>query len=236
MDRLKMKRILLKLSGEFLQGNNSVWDENKVKGIVDQIVRLAEEKFQIGIVIGGGNIFRGGKNGFDLDRCEADEIGMAATCVNALFLKACLKKAGLQVSVCGAFLHGSAVDVFDVETVRKDLDKGNIVIFSGGTGHAYFSTDTAAALRALEIKADVLLKATKVDGVYDKDPVEFLDAKKFSKLTYQQACEGKYAVMDACAFALCQEQKMPIFIFNLNAENAIYKAAHQQLDGTFIEE
>ena len=128
------------------------------------------------------------------------------------------------------------MDVFDVEKVRKHLDQGTVVIFSGGTGHSYFSTDTAASLRGLEINADVLLKATKVDGVYDKDPVKFPDAKKFSKLTYQQACDGKYGVMDTCAFALCREQKMPIFIFNLNQKDAIYKAVHQQLEGTFIEE
>ncbi len=231
-----MKRILLKLSGEFLQGNNSVWDENKIQIIVDQLVHLSKEQFQLGIVIGGGNIFRGGKNGFNFDRCEADNIGMASTCVNALFLKACLQKAGLNVSIFGTFLNGPSVNTFDVETVRKHLAQGQIVIFSGGTGHAYFSTDTAAALRAIEIKADILLKATKVDGVYDKDPIKFADAKKFSKLTYQQAYDGKYAVMDSCAFALCQEQNMPIFVFNLNIKNAIYKAAHQELDGTFIEE
>lgn len=231
-----MKRILLKLSGEFLQGTDSLWDKSKVSLIIEQIKRLVGEGFQIGIVIGGGNIFRGGKNGFDLDRYEADSIGMASTCVNALFLKAYLQKINVDTYLTGLFLNGPSIDVFSVEKVRKCLEQGKVIIFSGGTGHAYFSTDTAAALRALEIKADVLLKATKVDGVYDKDPVKFNDAKKFSKLTYQQACEGKYGVMDACAFALCREQKMPIFIFNLNTKDAIYRAVHQQLDGTFIEE
>jgi len=236
MAKVSMKRILLKLSGEFLQGTDFIWDKDKVSLIIEQIKRLVEEGFQIGIVIGGGNIFRGGKNGFDLDRCEADGIGMASTCVNALFLKACLQKINVDTYIAGAFLNGASVEVFDVEKVRKYLEQGRVVIFSGGTGHAYFSTDTAAALRALEIKADILLKATKVDGVYDKDPVKFPDAKKFSTLTYQQACDGKYGVMDACAFALCREQKMPIFIFNLNQKDAIYKAVHQQLDGTFIKE
>ena len=236
MAEVNMKGILLKLSGEFLQGTDSIWDKDKVSLIIEQIKRLVEEGFQIGIVIGGGNIFRGGKNGFDLDRCEADGIGMASTCVNALFLKACLQKINVDTCISGAFLNGPSVEVFDVEKVRKYLEQGKVVIFSGGTGHAYFSTDTAAALRALEIKADILLKATKVDGVYDKDPVKFPDAKKFSTLTYQQACDGKYGVMDACAFALCREQKMPIFIFNLNQKDAIYKAVHQPLDGTFIKE
>ena len=231
-----MKRILLKLSGEFLQGSDSLWDKDKVSIIVDQIKRLVEEKFEIGIVIGGGNIFRGGKNGFEFDRCEADGIGMASTCVNALFLKACLRKSAVPCYITGVFLNGPSVDVMDVESARHALCEGKIVIFSGGTGHSYFSTDTAAALRALEIGADVLLKATKVGGVYDKDPIKFADAKRFSQLTYQQACEGNYGVMDACAFALCREQKMPIFIFNLNEKDAIYKAVHQKLEGTFIKE
>ena len=231
-----MKRVLLKLSGEFLQGNSGVWSEDKVLPIVDQIKRLQLEGNQIGPVVGGGNIFRGGKNHFNFDRYSGDAIGMAATCVNALFLKACLQQVKVPVKLYGASLTGGSILPDNVEEIRLQLSQGNIVIFSGGTGHAYFSTDTAAALRAIEIQADVLLKATKVDGVYDQDPCIFKEAKKFDTLTYAQVCDGKFGVMDACAFDLCREQKMPIFIFNLNATDAIYNAVHGSLEGTLIKD
>ena len=231
-----MKRVLLKLSGEFLQGNEAVWSNNKVDAVVQQIVRLCREHIQVAIVIGGGNIFRGGRNGFDFERCEGDSIGMAATCVNALFLKACLKKCGVDVVVCGKFLNGTAIVDLSAQELQACLNKGQVVIFSGGTGYAYFSTDTAAALRAIEIKADVLLKGTKVDGVYNKDPERFSDAKKFETLTYKEVCEQRYEIMDTSAFALCCEQKMPIFIFNLNQKDAIYNAVHHTTNGTFIQE
>lgn len=231
-----MKRILLKLSGEFLQGDQGVWSKDKVEVVVKQIEQLHAEGVEIAIVIGGGNIFRGGRNVFDFDRNEGDGIGMAATCVNALFLKACLQKCGLEVVICGKFLNGTDILNLDAKSLQKYLSGGQIVIFSGGTGFAYFSTDTAAALHAIEIKADVLLKGTKVDGVYDKDPKVHPDAKKFERLTYQQVCDQRYEIMDASAFSLCREQKMPIFIFNLEAKNAIYNAVHHAENGTFIQE
>ena len=231
-----MKRILLKLSGEFLQGDQGVWSRDNVDAIVQQIVRLCKEGIQLAIVIGGGNIFRGGRNGFDFERSEGDGIGMAATCVNALFLKACLQKCGLKATICGKFLNGADIVNLGAQELQECLNRGQVVIFSGGTGYAYFSTDTAAALRAIEIKADVLLKGTKVDGVYDKDPERYRDAKKFEKLTYKEVCERQYGIMDASAFALCCEQKMPIFIFNLNQKDAIYNAVHHTTNGTFIQE
>ena len=174
-----MKRILLKLSGEFLQDGHGIWSKDKIDAIVQQIDRLCKEGIQVAIVIGGGNIFRGGRNGFGFERSEGDGIGMAATCVNALFFKACLQKYGLSVVVCGKFLNGTDILNLNTQELRTCLNKGQVIIFSGGTGYAYFSTDTAAALRAIEIKADVLLKGTKVDGVYDKDPERYSDAKKF---------------------------------------------------------
>ena len=231
-----MKRILLKLSGEFLQGDQGVWSKDKVDAIVQQIDRLCKEGVQVAIVIGGGNIFRGGRNGFDFERCDGDGIGMAATCVNALFLKACLQKCGLEVVVCGKFLNGVDIVNLSAKELQERLNKGQVVIFSGGTGYAYFSTDTAAALRAIEIQADVLLKATKVDGVYDKDPERYSDAKKFDRLTYKEVCDQRYEIMDASAFSLCREQKMPIFIFNLKQKDAIYNAVHHTTNGTFIQE
>ena len=231
-----MKRILLKLSGEFLQGTDKLWSEDKVWPIVEQIQRLQREGVQIGIVVGAGNIFRGGKNSFDFGRYSGDEIGMAATCVNALFLQACLNKLDVPVKLYGAHFTGGSILSSRVMEVREQMALGNVIIFSGGTGHTFFSTDTASALRAIEIQADVLLKGTKVNGVYDKDPMVFRDAKKFDALTYQQACDGKYAVMDACAFDLCREQNIPIFVFDLNTKDAIYKAVYRSIEGTFIKD
>lgn len=229
-----MRRILLKLSGEFLKNEVSLWDIEKINAVIDQLKRLHDEGFQLALVIGGGNIFRGGRNGYDLERCVADEIGMAATCVNALFLRACFQKVGLDVVIFGTSLCGGSIEAFDLQRVRQALSDGATVLFAGGTGYAFFSTDTAAALRACEIKADLLLKATDVDGIFDKDPKRFSDAKRFEYLTYQQACEGHYAVMDACAFELCREQKMPLFVFNVHRPNAICEAVHGQGCGTRV--
>lgn len=231
-----MKRILLKLSGEFLKNETSLWDTEKVNAVIDQLKRLHDEGFQLALVVGGGNIFRGGRNGFDLERCIADEIGMAATCVNALFLRACFQKVGLDVVIFGTSLCGGSIEAFDLQRARQALSDGTIVLFAGGTGHAFFSTDTAATLRACEIKADLLLKATDVDGIFDKDPKRFSGAKRFERLTYKEACEGHYAVMDACAFELCREQRMPLFVFNVHRPNAIYEAAHGQGFGTRVGE
>ena len=231
-----MKRILLKLSGEFLKNETDLWDVEKINAVIRQLKHLHDEGFQIALVIGGGNIFRGGRNGYDLERCVADEIGMAATCVNALFLRACFQKFELPAVIFGTALCGGSIEAFNLLHIRQHLSDGTIVLFAGGTGHAFFSTDTAAALRACEIKADLLLKATDVDGVFNKDPKRFSDAKRFEHLTYQQACEGHYAVMDACAFELCREQRMSLFVFNVHQPNAIYEAAHGQGFGTRVGE
>jgi uridylate kinase len=229
-----MKRILLKLSGEFLKNETDLWDLEKINAVVDQLKRLHNEDFQLALVVGGGNIFRGGRNACDFDRCNADEIGMAATCLNALFLRACFQKFELPAVVFGTSLCGGNIEAFNLECVHQCLVNRTVVLFAGGTGHAFFSTDTAAALRACEIKADLLLKATDVDGIFNKDPKRFPDAKRFEHLTYKEACEGHYAVMDACAFELCREQLMPLFVFNVNRPNAIYEAAHGQGCGTRV--
>ena len=229
-----MKRILLKLSGEFLKTETSVWDIEKINAVIDQLKRLHDEGSQIALVVGGGNIFRGGRNGYDLERCIADEIGMAATCLNALFLRACFQKIGLDAVIFGTTLCGGSIEIFDLQRARQALSDGMVVLFAGGTGHAFFSTDTAAALRACEIKADLLLKATDVDGIFNKDPKRFSDAKRFEHLTYEEACEGHYAVMDGCAFELCREQKMPLFVFNVHRPNAIDEAAREQGFGTRV--
>ena len=231
-----MKCILLKLSGEFLKNEASLWDIKKINAVIDQLKRLHDEGFQIALVIGGGNIFRGGRNGYILERCVADEIGMAATCLNALFLRACFQKFELPAVIFGTSLCGGSIEAFDLQRARQALSDGTIVLFAGGTGHAFFSTDTAAALRACEIKADLLLKATDVDGIFNKDPKRFSDAKRFEHLTYKEACEGHYAVMDGCAFELCREQRMSLFVFNVHRPNAICEAAHGKGLGTRVGE
>lgn len=233
---MSMKRILLKLSGEFLKNEASLWDLEKINAVIDQLKRLHDEGFEIALVVGGGNVFRGGRNGYDLERCVADEIGMAATCLNALFLRACFRKIELPAVIFGTSLCGGNIEAFNLSNVQQHLSGGMIVLFAGGTGHAFFSTDTAAALRACEIKADLLLKATDVDGIFNKDPKHFSDAKRFEHLTYEEACEGHYAVMDGCAFELCREQRMPLFVFNVNCPNAIYEAAHGKGIGTRVGE
>ena len=229
-----MKRILLKLSGEFLKNEVDLWDLKKINAVIEQLQRLHDEEFQMALVIGGGNVFRGGRNDYHLERCVADEIGMAATCLNALFLRAYFQKSGLSATVYGTALCGGSIEVLNLLRVHQQLSDGTIVLFAGGTGHAFFSTDTAAALRACEIEADALLKATDVDGVFNKDPKRFSDAKPFEHLTYEAACDGRYGVMDACAFELCREQKMPLFVFNANRPNAIYQAAHRRCPGTWV--
>ena len=231
-----MKRILLKLSGEFLKTETSLWDLEKINAAIEQLKRLHDEGFQLALVVGGGNIFRGGRNAYISERCIADEIGMAATCLNALFLRACFQKFELPAVIFGTSLCGGNIEAFNLSRVQRHLSDGTVVLFAGGTGHAFFSTDTAAALRACEIKSDLLLKATDVDGIFNKDPKRFSDAKCFKHLTYQQACEGHYAVMDGCAFELCREQKMPLFVFNVNRPNAIYEAAHGKGLGTRVGE
>ena len=229
-----MKRILLKLSGEFLKNEASLWDIEKINAVIDQLKRLHDEGFEIALVVGGGNIFRGGRNDCDFERCVADEIGMTATCLNALFLRACFQKFELAGVIFGTSLCGGSIEAFDLQRARQVLADGTVVLFAGGTGHAFFSTDTAAALRACEVKADLLLKATDVDGIFNKDPKRFSDAKRFEHLTYKEVCEGHYAVMDGCAFELCREQKMPLFVFNVHRPNAIYEAVHGQEFGTRV--
>lgn len=229
-----MKRILLKLSGGFFRDGEVLWSIDKLQSIANQLKTLLQDSLQIAIVIGGGNIFRGGRNDYRLDRTQADAIGMSATCINALFLQSFLQTEGIETVLYGTFLTGGAINPFCPVQVQKQLEQGRVVILSGGTGHAFFSTDTAAALRALEIHADALFKATTVDGVYAKPPDQFPDAKRFDHLTYDEVLEGRYGVMDACAFALCQEQKLPLFIFNAGKPDSIVKAVRGQIIGTWI--
>lgn len=229
-----MKRFLLKLSGAFLRNSSSLWDLEKLQAIGDQLKRLQAEGVQFAIMVGGGNLFRGGRNEYPLERLDADEIGRAATCVNALFLHSFFQKIGLVTLVYGTDLVGGSIVPFQLEQARKEFAKGTVLLLAGGTGHGIFSTDTAAVLRAIELSVEGIFKATNVDGVFEQNPDQFPNAKRLEHLTFQQALEGQYAVMDACAFALCREQQIPIFVFNARHPDAIYRAVHETLIGTWI--
>jgi len=214
---MKYRRILLKLSGESLAGSgNQGIDLVRLHEYADQIKEIRDLGTQVAIVIGGGNIFRGvagQAEGFD--RLTGDYMGMLATVINALALQDALEKMGMPTRVQSAITMHQIAEPFIRRRAVRHLEKGRVVIFGGGTGNPYFSTDTAAALRANEIKAEVILKATKVDGIYDSDPKRNPKAKRFARIRYQEALQRRLKIMDATAFSLCQDNKMPIIVFDL---------------------
>lgn len=221
-------RILLKLSGEKLKADES--DQNPynfdaIEDLVSRIGTICDEGIEVGIVIGGGNIWRGAPASFasGFNRVNADYIGMLATILNALCLKEAFNSAGFSSVVFSSIPVEPFAIKADHELAKKALDENKIVIFAGGTGNPYFTTDTTAALRALEINADVLLKATKVDGIYDKDPKKYPDAKKYEKLTYTEAIEKKLEVMDSTAFSMCRDNSLPIVVFDFSDPEALLK-------------
>ena len=233
----KYKRVLLKLSGEMFLGTRQYGiDPEFTTWLAKEIIKAQKDGVQIAAVVGGGNIFRGTsaeENG--LERTVGDYIGMLATIMNSLALQAALEKEGQPARVL------SAIDIKDVcepyirRRAIRHLEKGRVVIFAGGTGNPYFTTDTTAALRALETKCDVILKATKVDGVYEKDPTKHEGAKKFEHLTFAQAlASDDIQVLDNSALSLCKDHKIPIIVFNLNQEGNIEKAVSGEKLGTVI--
>ena len=232
------RRVLLKLSGEVLQGSGHVFCKDIFDSLVLQIKQVLEYGIEVGIVIGGGNIFRGARHSFSksIDRVDGDAIGMVATVVNALALKSIFVESGIATEVCCSFDVSNFVKRHTKAEITANLAAGRVIIFAGGTGSAFFSTDTAAALRAAEINASVLLKATNVDGVYTADPKKNADAKLLQKITYNEAIINNYNVMDMCAFSLCRENKIPIFVFNIFSKDAIVNAVLSKLTGTFITE
>jgi len=220
---LKYKRILLKLSGEALMGNLDFGvDPSFIKNLSKEIKEVYELGVQIAIVIGGGNIFRGvqGKS-LGLDRATADYMGMLATVMNALALQDALEKEDIPTRVMSAIEMRQIAEPYIRRRAIRHLEKGRIVIFAAGTGSPFFTTDTTGALRAAEIKADVLLKATKVDGIYDKDPQKYKDAKLLKEISYLEALEKDLRVMDHTALTLCKENNLPIIVFNINKPNAL---------------
>ncbi len=237
MTAKKYKRILLKLSGEALLGDHQYGIDPKIANMIaKQVKKVADLGMQIGVVIGGGNIFRGYKASTEegIDRATADYMGMLATVMNALALEDAFKKEGVDTRVQSAIEMPRVAESYTRKRAIRHLEKGRVVIFAAGTGNPYFSTDTAAALRALEIGADILMKATKVGGVYDKDPKLDKDAKLYPELSYKEIMEKDLKVMDMAAIGLAMEHNLPILVFNLFQEDNILKAAQGEQLGSII--
>lgn len=236
--KVAYKRILLKLSGEALLGKQSAGvDPNVANYIAGEIKSLSAFHVQLGIVIGGGNIFRGIEaSAKGMDRTTADYMGMLATVINSLALQSALEERGLPTRVQSSIEMREIAEPFIQRRAIRHLEKGRIVIFAGGTGNPYFSTDTAAALRAVEMRADVIMKATKVDGVYNADPVKDKTAVMFDKISYIDVLTKNLKVMDATAISLCRDNLLPIIIFNLQKKGNIRKAICGQKIGTYVGE
>jgi uridylate kinase len=230
------KRILLKLSGEALAANQGFGvDTDRVHEIAAEIAEVFALKIQIAIVVGGGNFFRGvAEQAKEMDRVSADHMGMLATVINALALQDALEKQGVFTRVQSAIEMNQVAEPFIRRRAIRHLEKGRVVIFAGGTGNPYFSTDTAASLRAMEIKADAILKATKVDGIYDADPMVVKTAKKFAQITYLDVLKKGLKVMDSTAISLCQDNNLPIIIFNLNQRGNIKKVVTGEKVGSLV--
>lgn len=230
------KRILLKLSGEALQGGQGFGiSPDIVFSIAQEISDIQKRGVQIGIVIGGGNIFRGmhaAEQG--MVRVTADYIGMLATVINSLALQDALEKIGVPTRVMTSFEMKALAEPYIRRKAVRHLEKGRVVVFGGGTGNPYFTTDTTAALRAVEIDAEVILKATKVDGVYDRDPMKDANAKKFDSLTYLHVLQNNLKVMDSTAITLCMDNKLPIIVFNLTTNGNIKKVVQKEKIGTIV--
>ena len=234
---LKYKRILLKLSGEALQGSKNYGiDPEFLRRLAQEIKEVVNLGAQVAIVIGGGNIFRGVSGATQgMDRATADYMGMLATVINALALQDALEKEGLNTRVLTAIEMKEIAEPYIRRRAIRHLEKGRVVIFGAGTGNPFFTTDTAAALRAAEINADVLLKATKVDGIYTADPVKDKNAKKLDKVSYKEVITNGIKVMDSAAVSLCMENKIPIVVFDVRKEGNLAKVVKGEMVGSLVE-
>jgi len=232
----KFKRILLKLSGEALAGDHkSGINTDILDQMANDVAEALETGAQMGIVIGGGNIFRGvAASAKGMDRASSDYMGMLATCINALALQDALEKKNLATRVQSAIEMAEISEPYIRRKAMRHLEKGRVVIFAAGTGNPYFTTDTAAALRAMEINAEVILKATKVDGIYDKDPMVHKDAVLFEKLSYIEVLNKGLKVMDSTAISLCMDNNLPIITFNLTKSGNIARVVKGEKIGTIV--
>ena len=230
------KRILLKISGEALAGESEFGiDNQRLFRIANEIAELSKEGVQIALVVGGGNIFRGVSKGADgMDRASADYMGMLGTIINAIAMQDALEGLGTLTRIQSAITVTKIAEPYIRRRALRHLDKGRIVIFAAGTGNPYFTTDTAASLRAMEINADVIIKATRVDGIYDSDPVKNKKAKMFKELSYMEVLQKQLRIMDATSISLCMEKKITIVVFNLMVEGNLRRVVEGEHVGTMI--
>ena len=229
----KYKRILLKLSGEALMGEDAFGiNRQTIEQIVSEIAQVSRMGVEIGVVIGGGNIFRGGSAG--MDRAHADYMGMLATVINSLALQDALESRGSHTRVLSAIEMERLAEPYIRRRAIRHLEKGRLVIFAAGTGNPYFTTDTAASLRAMEIGAEIVMKATRVDGVYDKDPHKFKDARMYRRLSYLDVLNQNLAVMDSTAISLCRDNHLPILVFNMTKPGNIRRVVLGEALGTMV--
>ena len=234
MEKCTYKRVMLKISGEALSGANGFgFDFDTISRIAKEVKEIVDMDIEVGLVVGGGNIWRG-RSSEGMDRTTADHMGMLATCINALALQDALEGIGVKTRVQTAIEMKEIAEPFIRRRAVRHLEKGRVVIFGAGSGNPYFSTDTAAALRAAEIEADVILLAKNVDGVYDKDPNKFSDAKKYDTLTYMELIEQGLQVMDTTATTLCMDNNIPILVFGIEADGNIKRAMLGENIGTIV--
>jgi uridylate kinase len=233
-DLKSLNRVLLKLSGEALAGEKKTgFDEATVLKVAEQVKKIVDDGMQVAIVIGGGNFWRG-RTSENMERTKADQIGMLATVMNCIYVSDMFRHVGMKTKIYTPFTCGAFTELFSKDDAVKNLEEGVVTFFAGGTGHPYFSTDTATALRAIEIEADAILLAKAIDGVYDSDPKLNPAAKKYDEVSIQEVIDQKLAVVDLTASIMCMENKMPMYVFGLNEENSIVKAMSGEFNGTKV--
>ena len=229
-----MQRILLKLSGEALAGDKKTgFDEATVREVALQVKQLVDQGIQVGIVPGGGNFWRG-RTSENIDRTKADQIGMLATVMNCIYVSEIFRSVGMKTAILTPFECGSFTKLFSKDRANKYFEHGMVVFFAGGTGHPYFSTDTGVVLRAIEVDAEVILLAKSIDGVYDSDPKQNPDAKKYDEVTIDEVIEKNLQVVDMTASILARDNRMPMWVFGLNEENSIVNTMSGKFNGTKV--
>ena len=231
---MKTNRVLLKLSGEALAGPKKTgFDEDTVREVARQVKISVYQGVQVGIVIGGGNFWRG-RTSSAIDRTKADQIGMLATVMNCIYVSEIFRAEGMKTQIFTPFLCGSMTELFSKDKANRCFEEGTVVFFAGGTGHPYFSTDTGIVLRAIEMDADCILLAKSIDGVYDSDPKLNPDAKRYDTISIQEVIDKKLAVVDLTASIMCMEHRMPMAVFDLNEKDSIANAMTGKINGTMV--
>ena len=231
---MKWKRVLLKLSGEALAGSKKTgFDEDNVREVARQVKLSVDTGVEVGIVIGGGNFWRG-RTSNAIDRTKADQIGMLATVMNCIYVSEIFRNLGMETEILTPFACGSMTELFSKDRANQYFKQGKVVFFAGGTGHPYFSTDTGIMLRAVEMEADCILLAKSIDGVYDSDPAKNPQAKRYDTISIEEVIDKKLAVVDLTASIMCMEHKMPMAVFDLNEKDSIAQAMQGKINGTIV--